>query len=140
MLEEILLPLLLCQFQGKLHGKTRLQKLTFIIQDEASAEGVPSSHFSYELYHYGPYSSELSAAIDNLKNEGFLSESVEMTPSGYTRYEYSLTDRGRKMLHDAKEKKLIPQELEEIVVRITSTFGEVPLADLVDEAYRRYKH
>lgn len=139
MLEERIIPLLLCQFQGALHGKTRLQKLTFIIQSEAQQQGVTSSHFSYELYHYGPYSSELTNVIDDLKNEGFLNESMEMTPSGYTRYAYSLTDQGRKMLNDAKERNLISADLEQIIVDITSIFGDTPLPDLVNEAYRRFR-
>jgi DNA-binding PadR family transcriptional regulator len=67
-----------------------------------------------------------------------LDEEVEMTPSGYTRYVYSVTRKGRKLLEDAKNKRLISKELEKVVKKIVSDYGTIDLSKLVQEAYRRY--
>lgn len=138
MFEEILMPLLLVESLGRLKGKTRFQKLVYIIQNEASNRNVAATSFDYEIHYYGPFSSELTKIIEGLEVDHLLDEEVEMTPSGYTRYVYSVTDKGRKLLDDARNKRLIAKELEKIVKKIADDYGITDLSQLVQEAYRRY--
>jgi uncharacterized protein YwgA len=140
MFEELLIPLLLSEALGRINGKTRLQKLVYIVQKEANNCNVQASSFNYELYYYGPFSSELSATLENLKETDLIEETTEMTPSGYTRYVYSITDKGRKLLEDAKEKKLLSKKLEKIVKEVAKDFGHLELPELVKEAYRRFSN
>jgi uncharacterized protein YwgA len=138
MFEEILVPLLLCNCFGRMEGKTRFQKLVYLVQKEANRCNVPASSFKYELYYYGPFSSELSAVLENLKETDLIEEETEITPSGYIRYVYSLTEKGKKLLEDAKEKKLISKKLERTITGIAKDFGELELSELVKEAYREF--
>jgi uncharacterized protein YwgA len=57
-------------------GKTQVQKLVYFAQDC----GIPLN-YKYEIYHYGPYSFELSHDIGSLDSLGVLSVANE--PSGY---------------------------------------------------------
>jgi uncharacterized protein YwgA len=138
MFEELLIPLLLSEVLSVVQGKTRFQKLVYIIQKEAAERKVPASSFEYELYYYGPFSSQLSDVLENLKNDDLLVEETEMTPNGYSRYVYSLTDKGRRLLENSKEKKILSRRLEAIVREVATEYGNMRLSDLVDEAYRRY--
>jgi uncharacterized protein YwgA len=123
MFEELLIPLVLSEALGTLKGKTRFQKLVFLIQKEATAKNVQASSFDYTLHYYGPFSSELSAVLENLKDTGLLEEKIEPTPNGYTRYVYSITDKGRKLVESSKEKKIISKKLEGIIKDVADEFG-----------------
>jgi uncharacterized protein YwgA len=57
-------------------GKTQVQKLVYFAQDC----GVPLN-YKYEIYHYGPYSFELSHDLGSLDSLGVLNVANE--PSGY---------------------------------------------------------
>jgi uncharacterized protein YwgA len=138
MFEETLVPLLLCESFGRMEGKTRFQKLVYLVQKEANRCNVPASSFKYEIYYYGPFSPELSTALENLKETDLIEEETEITPSGYTRYVYSLTEKGKKLLEDAKERRLVSKKLERIVTGIKKDFGEMELSELVKEAYREF--
>lgn len=140
MFEELLVPLLLSEALIKINGKTRFQKLVFLVQKDASEADVEASNFNYKLYHYGPFSSEFSTTLENLEETGLIEEATEMTPSGYTRYVYSITPKGRRLLEDAKEKKLLSKKLERIVRKVADDFGDLELSELVKEAYRRFSN
>jgi uncharacterized protein YwgA len=57
-------------------GKTQVQKLVYFAQDC----GVPLN-YRYEIYHYGPYSFELSNDLGSLDSLGVLNVASE--PSGF---------------------------------------------------------
>lgn len=57
-------------------GKTQLQKLVYFLQES----GVPLG-YEYEIYHYGPYSFELSEDMDSLDSLDVLN--VESDPAGF---------------------------------------------------------
>lgn len=138
MFEELLVPLFLSHTLGEIRGKTRFQKLIYLIQDEATTRNVQGPSFEYKLYHYGPFSSELSSILENLRNRGFLNEKVETTPAGYERFVYTITDEGRRLLEHSMRKKLLPKRLEKIIREIAEEYGELQLSELVDEAYGRF--
>lgn len=50
---------------GEIPGKKAFQKLFYFL----TVAGVPTG-LNYEIYHYGPYSSQLDYAMDNLENLG----------------------------------------------------------------------
>ena len=57
-------------------GKIQVQKLVYFAQDC----GVPLG-YKYEIYHYGPYSFELSHDLDSLDSLGVLN--VDSDPNGF---------------------------------------------------------
>lgn len=138
MFEELLIPLLLTDILGELRGKTRFQKLVYLIQDETVTRNVQGPSFAFELHHYGPFSSDLSSVLENLKNRGLLDEEVETTPAGYERFIYSITDEGRGLLTHSMRKKLLPKRLERIVKEVAEEYGEMQLSELIEEAHHRF--
>jgi uncharacterized protein YwgA len=138
MFDELLTPLLLSEKLGKLHGKTRFQKLVFLVQKEAENKQVPASSFNYEIYHYGPFSSELSETLEKLKTNELLDEDTEITANGYTRFVYHITRKGQKLVDNSRKKGIISNELENIISKIACNYGEMPLTELVAEAYHRF--
>src|ERR1700688_2767231 len=57
-------------------GKTQVQKLVYFAQQS----GVPLG-YKYEIYHYGPYSFELSHDLGSLDSLGVLN--VDSDPAGF---------------------------------------------------------
>lgn len=64
--------LLLFSKQPKIIGKTRLQKLIFLMNQEI----FDRAEFEFEPYKFGPYSSKLLAAMDELMELGLIKEAI----------------------------------------------------------------
>lgn len=63
---------------GRKLGRTILQKLTYFVK----AKGVPVS-FDFELYHYGPFSQELSERVDWLQIDSIIEDKGQSNESNY---------------------------------------------------------
>lgn len=86
---------------GKFIGKTLLQKTVFFL-NELLGLNIP-----FKPHYYGPYSSEVAVAIENLVALGFVKEVEESLPAWdvwgeVRRYIYELTDEGEEILDDIK--------------------------------------
>jgi len=139
MFEKLLIPLVLANtLGGTLRGKTRCQKLVFLIQKQAGTKKVLKEKFDYELYHYGPFSSELASVMDELVKKGYLRQEMQIAPAGYLRYAYRLTKAGKELLEVTTEKNLLAPELTDIIREIAEGYGDLPLPQLVEEAKKRF--
>jgi uncharacterized protein len=87
-------------------GKTQLQKLVYFLQ----AAGVPLG-YEYEIYHYGPYSFELSYDMDSLDSLGVLK--VDSDPSGFG-FDISLGKFSERFKLDSKYKKKLDRVILEL--------------------------
>jgi uncharacterized protein YwgA len=79
-------------------GRTAIQKLTYF----ARATGVPVP-CSFEIYNYGPYSDQVTFAVDGLLADEVLMD-TSVNSSKYSNYRLAV------------DKSLFPQELEKKVV------------------------
>jgi len=95
-------------------GKIQLQKLVYFLQET----GVPLG-YKFEIYHYGPYSFELSDQVSSLDSLGVLS--IADDPSGYG-FNIRVGTHGTKYKID---KKYSPK-----VDYIAKEFGSEPPAKL----------
>jgi len=138
MLEKILAPLMLVDMMGELQGKTRFQKLMFLIQTNALEENVCRLDYGFKLYHHGPFSTELSSIVDSLVLRNYLQEVVEATPSGYLRHAYKLTTDGKNIVEEVLQKELVPSGLTKIIHKTVILYGNLPLELLVEKAYQRF--
>lgn len=138
MFESKLVPLILADTLHLVDGKTRFQKLMFLVQREAEENGIEGLGFNYEIYLHGPFSRQLNSVIDDLVNEGYLEEKTTETPSGYTKYIYTLTSRGRRLMKEAKTKKLLSPQMLKSIRNVLDEYGDLPLSQLVDEAYKQF--
>lgn len=89
---------------GEIPGKTYFQKLCFFVGLKAG-----NSELGFSPHYYGPYSDAVANEISFLKGSGFISERRLGTgvadSSGWemTRYDYSITDEGRRAVRILKD-------------------------------------
>lgn len=70
---------------GKCRGITRLEKLTYLLEEESrfhDVARVSSERFNFEAYHYGPYTREIYDAVDLLVGIGLVNEVRVQVGSG----------------------------------------------------------
>ena len=100
--------------QHRIIGKTRLQKLVFLMDNEILGEPI----FHYEPYKFGPYSAKLIAAMDELMELGLIKEKFNeySDPDIYvTEYEISAIglEKANQMITKINPVKL--EKIEEMV-------------------------
>lgn len=104
---------------SRVEGRTRIQKEICILKHR---DAVPLS-FDFKPYFYGPYSPELADVIDTLLATDVVEQSIERLGFGVYRYDYTLTEQGKKLFDSIKERleKSKPElvaELEKNVKRL----------------------
>ena len=134
MMVQYALPVLLARDMGEIRGKTRFQKLLYIIQKRYQESNPNKSFFAYEPYYYGPFSSELAQTIDELVDRGMLTQKSTTTAAGYTVVIYGLTPQGDEFLGKVAASKLLDQKITAVVNDVAKNEGGMPLADLVAAA------
>jgi uncharacterized protein YwgA len=133
-IEENTIPILLAKALGQIRGKTRFQKLVFIIQNLAMQQHVESPSFQYVSYLYGPFSAQLAGIIDNLQLSGYLKQTTETSDSGYSTFIYELTPQGVELAHRTLQRGVLDRRLVDLVNGVAKEFGNTPLALLVETA------
>lgn len=89
--------------KGKFIGRTLLQKAIFFINELAD------QNISFRPHYYGPYSSEVAVALENLVGIGFLNETGERFSGGWNvwgevkRYTFELTGEGKEIVQTIKK-------------------------------------
>ena len=58
------------------HGRTKLQKTTFLVEHRLKEQGLVGPHFSFIRYTNGPFSGQLWNTFDELAEAGFLSKTT----------------------------------------------------------------
>ncbi len=123
-LRPILLLLLLYEAKDRLiTGKTRLQKLLFLLQEEQ----VKLPVFTFKAYKYGPYSEEVDDTVESLSFRDF----IEVNNTNF-----SLSDKGNSVI----EKKLKSKysNLADQARKIISSFGSLNDELLLLYVYTKY--
>jgi uncharacterized protein len=113
---------------GSIQGRTKLQKMVYF----AGVLTDMLEELGYRAHYYGPYSSTVSSALEELRSLGFLDQRVTgggaIDPAGFevARYDYNLTEDG---LEIAKEKaELYAEEWR----RIQQAVDQLRTADVSD--------
>lgn len=80
-------------------GRTRFQKMIFLMQERLAANGAkPAVGLGFVPYDYGPYSKALQHDIDGLIDEGLLeSDKIKSPDTGKIMYKYTITGPGEAM-------------------------------------------
>lgn len=136
--EHLPLALLYVKEQEKIEGRTRLQKMVFLMQQHLGTTTNSESIEQYEFiaYDYGPFSKELYSDIDSLKRE-FVQEQHEEYDNGKEKYDYEMTDDGKSYI----ENQLSGDDSQEIInlaEDIKSEYNEELLSTLIDDVYSQY--
>ena len=134
---ESLVPLaLLDAMGGEIQGKTRLQKLAFLLDEEQLGDRFDA--YSYRKYDYGPFSKELLDDTESLAQKDLVDISEQRTVGGNTRYDYQLTDPGQDAVSKLSEKESDISEIFDAAEEIVSEYGDLPLRDLIERVYDMY--
>ena len=91
---ELLMLLLRSLRERRIRGRTRLQKIVFLLEEQGIDFG-----YEFKPYLYGPYSETLKGNLSMLTELGLVneeSEEIEYDGVVHDRYVYSLTTEGRR--------------------------------------------
>jgi len=133
---EQLIPLALLHASGRdIKGKTRLQKLAFLLDKEEL--GADFQAYEFKKYDYGPFSKHLLQDVESLSNEGVVDIDKSRTFSGNTRYDYELesnwTDEVEKL---AKQDDI--QNVFDAAESLVEKYDDMSIRDLVEYIYEEY--
>ncbi|WP_257300786.1 helix-turn-helix transcriptional regulator [Haloarchaeobius sp. FL176] len=121
-------------------GRTRLQKLVFLMEQELNevlTASLDSSDYNFIPYDYGPFSKELYDDLDSLEEDGLIEVEEEPMADGKVKYIYRLTERGQRWVQDqlADSNSETAYSLAEA---LAAEYNDMLLSDLIDEVYAEY--
>lgn len=130
-----LLPLLLLEAGGEraIKGRTRMQKLVFLLQQQL--EDAPGA-YNYFPYDYGPFSRDLYFDIDELVERDVIEETQTQFGDDKVVYEYQLGSRAKEYLDRWSEGA--KDELREAASQIKGGYNELDLRKLLELVYEEY--
>lgn len=132
-----LIPLALLEACGHhVEGKTRLQKLAFLVDElELGNEELDAYHF--RKYDYGPFSKELLQDTEELEEKGLVEISTTRTLGGNKRYDYELTEKGKSVVDQLYNDDL-GEKVSDAADTVCDKYGDLPLRTLVEKVYEQF--
>ena len=96
----------------------------------------PDRPYSYEAYHYGPFSRELLTDLDSLQTMGLLRvQSQPLDSEGRAKlFQYSLTDEGQETFKNLLSHSQAAQSARSVLQKYVG----MSRRDLVDYVYSHY--
>lgn len=121
-----LILLLIKANEGRIEGRTLVQKLVYFLARVYKLPLSQQPHFRAGLY--GPYSKDVASELLKLVALDFLSEETKVTSVGNLIYTYSLTEDGEKVLQ-----KILTEHQEEyyLIKKFVDKIGREKSEDLI---------
>jgi len=119
-----------------LEGKTRLQKLAFLV-DKLESERVDFHAYQFKKYDYGPFSKGLLQDIEDLEKKGLVEITSTRTLGGNKRYDYELTDRGEQVV-EFLEGHEDGEDVFDAAEEVCDEYGDLPIRTLIERVYDRF--
>lgn len=135
-----LLPLVLLGVEDEepVEGRTRLQKLMFLIQKRLEEQGEQLSWgYQFRPYDYGPFAKELYDDLDRLRRRDFVAEREQRLDDDVIQYDYVLTPKGEKCIRERLGEPHL-EGLAETAEAVKDDFNDIPLQQLIDYVYSEY--
>jgi uncharacterized protein YwgA len=131
-----LLPLtLLAAADGEISGRTRMQKLAFLLDEE---ELDDEDFYKFVKYDYGPFSKQLLNDLDRLEREGVIEEEESKTFSGNRRYDYRLSDEFADSVERLAETDDEVAEIVETARQVVREHNDKSIRALVEHVYDKH--
>ena len=133
---DLPLSLLAAIDDNPIEGRTRLQKLLFLIQKRAEREGDNSLEQKYDFvpYDYGPFAKEIYDDINKLAHRGLVEETAKELDDGVVKYNYKITEKGEAIAAERGLLDDLPQEIEAVI----NEFEDKELEEIIDYVYSKY--
>lgn len=137
MIDRQLLPLALLRASGgqDIRGRTRLQKMVFLIQQQFGDKEELPGEYSYVPYDYGPFAKKLYDDLDFLEERRVITEN-RVTMDDKVVYYYSLGPNAEEYLNNWSSDEV--DRVLEMAEHIKNQFNDVPLPNLLDYVYGEY--
>jgi uncharacterized protein YwgA len=144
-----------------IQGTTRLQKLLFLLENEANLRATKGSDFQFEPWRFGPVSKELYDDLEKLENLGLLethpiaaSSATELDEYGLSyddlmgdekqeaeeiteEKRYRLTPKGIEWVNEHVDRKK-QREVVDKIRRVKAKYGALSLQDLLHYVYTKF--
>ena len=134
------LALLYADEEHQIDGRTRFQKLIFLMQVEGNLDGLaPTDMYRFEPYDYGPFSSTLYDDLDiHIKRE-LIDDSKEKLDEedDIVKYKYHLEPEGQEFVEGRLSEGMLEPIINE-AKRIVGEYSDMPLPELIDLVYSKY--
>jgi len=133
------LALLYSAESNQIEGRTRLQKLVFLAQDDLEDEGVDT--LEYVPYKYGPFSKSLIEAIERFQQMGLLERSKQRTYGGSEKYVYNLTPKGNRTFQhnlEGDDNAEIFEKILDVAQDTLNKHNKKSLDKLINEVYEEH--
>lgn len=123
-----------------IEGRTRLQKLVFLMQkrlEEADEDPLKSGDYEFIAYDYGPFSKELYEDLDDTIERNMVKSERKDIGEEQEKYIYDIQDGGIQWVENQLSKEEA-QRILELAEVIKDEYGDIYLSELIDEVYSRY--
>jgi len=122
--------------EGLIRGKTKLQKLLFLVQNELKNRGFKAK-YAFRPYLYGPYSRELYTDIEWLRMNELIEVRTTFDDDIGLMTDFAITEKGRRKLSSLMDSQIYGN-IDEIINSIVSKYGEMDVAQLVEFVHKRF--
>ena len=138
-----LLPLALMYANGgePIEGRTRLQKMVFLLQKELRQREhflVTEPGYDFIPYDYGPFSRDLYDDLDAMIDQQFVDDTEEPLRSGKVKYIYEIEGDGQELVESEAESWEDVSEILQIAREIKQEYNDMLLSDLIEFVYSEY--
>ncbi|WP_345984552.1 type II toxin-antitoxin system antitoxin SocA domain-containing protein [Sulfurimonas sp. HSL-1656] len=132
--------------QGKIVGKTRLQKMIFLYEKECQNkinQIREKNLFDFFAHHYGPFSKDLYKHLKNLKTFGMITIENETDSEDENlvekETEYCITEDGITTVHEEifQKERINPFEMETLDA-FKKEYNSMNLNELIKLVYTKY--
>ncbi len=120
----------------EIEGKTKLEKLIFVIQKRLIEElkwGITGSNYDFRAFNFGPFTEEVYDDVASLK----LLSLVNVVGEGDNQ-KYSLTEKGKTVVESLIAQKRLNSDFISEIAKIAKNFGELRLDKLIEKVYKEY--
>jgi len=128
---------------GTVRGKTKLQKLIFLMQEDLRKHLPGEEYYDFKPYYYGPFSKELLDDAELLVLQGLVEireELVEVNGEEVTMPIYGLTNIGKgeaeKVLRQLHRE--LPLHVLEAVMKNIAYYNKLSAKKLTEIVHRTY--
>lgn len=138
-----LLPLALISANNgePIEGRTRLQKMVFLMQKELEQRdqlGAIRLEYDFIPYDYGPFSKGLYDDLDAMIDQEFVEDTEEPLQSGKVKYIYEIEDDGEVLVDSEKETWSDADAIMQLAQEIKEEYNNMLLSELIEYVYSEY--
>lgn len=120
-----------------INGKTKLQKITFFVQDYLKKVGF-NARYAFRPYHYGPYSREIYTDVAWLQSNDFINVTELYNERTGIISNYNITEKGMDKIKQLLVTDDYYKNIFNLVKRIVNEHINMNVAEIVDYAHKMY--